>query len=106
MNAPHKPKRPGEWGEWKLNMHGYVYRVRRVNGKSEQQLQHRIVMEEHLGRSLLSHESVHHLNGQRDDNRIENLELWSKSQPYGQRVVDKVAWAREILALYGNMATA
>jgi len=34
------------------------------------------------------------------DNRESNLELWSSSQPKGQRVEDKVAWAREILALY------
>ena len=57
-------------------------------------------MEQMLGRPLWRDESVHHINGVRDDNRPENLELWSKSQPAGQRVVDKVAWAIELLALY------
>lgn len=52
-------------------------------------LEHIKVMEEHIGRDLLPHENVHHLNGDRSDNRIENLELWSKSQPCGQRVSDK-----------------
>jgi hypothetical protein len=86
----------------KSDKYGYV-QIRVVSGngsKGKYKYEHRIVMEQMIGRELLQSESVHHKNGVRNDNRIQNLELWSKAQPAGQRVEDKVEYALEILRVY------
>jgi HNH endonuclease len=63
--------------------------------------EHTKVMAAELGRPLLAGEEVHHRNRQRDDNRPENLELWTRGQqPPGARVNDLVVEAVRILRLY------
>jgi hypothetical protein len=71
-------------------------------GKKGYVFEHILVVEHSLGRHLEPHENIHHRNGVRDDNRPENLELWTRPQPPGVRVSDAIAWAREILERYGD----
>jgi endogenous inhibitor of DNA gyrase (YacG/DUF329 family) len=76
---------------------GYV----RMSKDGRTILQHRVVMEEALGRPLAPYENVHHINGERADNRLENLELWITKQPKGQRPADIIEWAMAYLKVHG-----
>ena len=91
MEQPIGPPSPKDG--YRLNASGYKVRTKTIS-------QHRQVMQDYLGRELLLNENIHHLNGEKADNRIENLELWAVPQPGGQRVTDLIAWAIELLAVY------
>lgn len=91
--------RNGAGSRW-VNRCGYV--VITLPGEKGRKMEHRLIMERTIGRDLLKGETVHHINGIKEDNRPENLELWCGSHPAGQKIPDLVDWAKEILNRYGN----
>jgi len=101
---PDAPLMKRQSGEGYICKNGYkhITKLNHPNSSNRGRIaEHRFIMCEHLGRSLKKNESVHHKNGVRTDNHIENLELWNKGQPAGQRVEDKIKWAKEFLIEYG-----
>jgi hypothetical protein len=110
--APCRRKKVGpEHGAWKGGLvrdkQGYIREYVPDHPRANMRRyvkQHHLVMERRLGRYLLPGESVHHRNGNRTDNRIENLELWAVAQPAGQRATDLLTWAHEVIARYEGVS--
>lgn len=96
-NKYHSGERNSSWRNGRMPTGGGYIKVKSPDHSNADSrgyvLEHVIVMSNRIGRPLAPHESVHHKNGIRDDNRDENLELWAtRKDPPGQRIEDLVAF--------------
>jgi len=104
LNIPIKIKKPNGSGHKEKQGYRFINKMRHPNAsKSGRIYEHIFIMSEYLGRPLNKGETVHHRNGIKDDNRIENLELWASGHPGGQRVKDKIEWCLDFLSIYGEI---
>ena len=83
---------------WWINAKGYIEGRIWRDGKRIQLKQHRLIASQHLGRELLAHEDVHHINGNKSDNRHENLQVISHGEHSIITNKERFAKARQVQA--------
>lgn len=100
----HPSWKGGKWTDSRGYVH--VWKATHPRTKDRYILEHRLVMEKHLGRELYPWEIVHHKNGIENDNRIENLELLpsGKHNKIVQEVYKENLFLKEQLANFMNIA--
>lgn len=94
-------RKPGEGYISKSGYHSYFKKGHPCADKNGRVQASHLVIYEKTGRILKNGETVHHINGDTLDNRFENLEIWIKRQPPGQRLDDKIKWCIDFLEEYG-----
>ena len=103
----HQGKQSCAWKGGRIKENGYILiwnpeHPNAISGRGKAYVaEHRMIMSNHIGRPLRRDETVHHKNGNREDNSLDNLELWSTNHPAGQRVEEVILWAKIFLESYG-----
>lgn len=82
-----------------MTAHGHP---RVANSRNNYVLEHILIMEKRLGRYLFKDERVHHKNGVKGDNALENLELWVLSPPQDPESPESLDWAMEMIRRYDS----
>lgn len=92
MNAKHKV----------YMENGYLVEHKKGYNKKGNVKQHRRIMEEYLGRPLNPDEIVHHINGIKTDNRIENLQVMTWSEHSSMHRKEEIANGKHLFGGYHN----
>ena len=74
------PEHPHYRGGKSHDTNGYITLTSKIHGRNHQAREHRVMMEEHIGRKLTPNEVVHHKNENKSDNRIENLQVMTRAE--------------------------
>ena len=96
------PERSGNWKGGRLNERGYIFIYSPQHPFATQRgyvREHRLIIEKQVGRYLERWEIIHHINGIKDDNRPENLQLCSHNHigRVGQELRDEIKRLRQLL---------
>ena len=98
ISEAHKGEKAYNWKGGRRKMGNYISILKPEHPFCDNMgyvLEHRLIMEKHLGRYLKPIEEIHHINSNGSDNRIENLQLFTKSEHgklHCKSITNRIGW--------------